>query len=318
MLRIKWVTSSCVLALIAGIAIEGAIHCATYGDLPTFGWHVDVISEKVSCGIPDVDHVQYSAVITNFTALPSDVEACRIPSYFQPHVPTELQPDQSHVFPFHLQFAPTKDGEWRTVRPDGNFQCGNDRKERLTIWPLQSFRTQAAVANALSSVPPGSWLRFVGASTYTIGSGHTIASPPFQYNLDWKVVHTSLCELVKEPDRFNGKLVQFRAEVSRDFERSVVLDDSCAANVHLQLLEFFNCLPEQATHELLDLWPDESKHEVSATMIGRFEHVGMGSANVRNRSGFGHIGQWDSQLVLQAISAVDAEPHRSTPSRPQR
>ncbi|HWC95589.1 MAG TPA: hypothetical protein VG456_02535 [Candidatus Sulfopaludibacter sp.] len=48
-------------------------------------------------------------------------------------------------------------------------------------------------------------------------------------------IKTSLCEMVKEPARFNGKIVQLRAIVNTGFEWSVLQDESCPNDtVHLE------------------------------------------------------------------------------------
>src|SRR5271157_1913042 len=57
-----------------------------------------------------------------------------------------------------------------------------------------------------------------------IMSGQAVAREP---------IETTLCELVKEPEGFNGKIVQLRAVIQTGFELSVVRDDSCSASIWL-------------------------------------------------------------------------------------
>jgi len=44
-------------------------------------------------------------------------------------------------------------------------------------------------------------------------------------------IHTNLCELVATPAKFNGKRVDVRGKVLRGFERTVLLDETCRAEV---------------------------------------------------------------------------------------
>ena len=45
-------------------------------------------------------------------------------------------------------------------------------------------------------------------------------------------IHTTLCEILKTPDQFNFKMVQFRATIHVGFEASWLSDASCPASVH--------------------------------------------------------------------------------------
>ena len=48
-------------------------------------------------------------------------------------------------------------------------------------------------------------------------------------NADSEPIKTTLCELLKEPERFNGKMVQVRAKVVSSFEIGGLMDSSCSA-----------------------------------------------------------------------------------------
>lgn len=45
-------------------------------------------------------------------------------------------------------------------------------------------------------------------------------------------IHTTLCEILKAPEQFNFKMLQFRASIHAGFEASWLSDGSCAASVH--------------------------------------------------------------------------------------
>src|SRR5882724_3327831 len=51
-------------------------------------------------------------------------------------------------------------------------------------------------------------------------------------------IKTALCELVKEPDRFNGKIVQVRAAIATGPESIVVADDACSGSIWLSVGEW--------------------------------------------------------------------------------
>jgi len=46
-------------------------------------------------------------------------------------------------------------------------------------------------------------------------------------------IKTTLCEVKREPDRFNGKIIQVRARIFAAFEYSNLIDDSCAVRTWL-------------------------------------------------------------------------------------
>jgi hypothetical protein len=159
-------------------------------------------------------------------------------------------------------------------------------------------------------------------------------------------IQTTLCELMKAPPRFNGKMVQVRARIVGD----VIADDTCPGTIWLsvgdegssgaQEFAYIDHLMDIRTPERLDWRPlppmpavtlkndrelrrldkyrgNRRKYNVSATCTGRFEHGGgklvairaTGSRNVvLGPLRYGHMGAWDSQLVLQSVSNVAAKP----------
>jgi hypothetical protein len=147
-------------------------------------------------------------------------------------------------------------------------------------------------------------------------------------------IKTTLCELLKEPERFNGKMVQFRAVVFYGFEASLLRDDSCSAEVWLAAGFAINMtLPGgvqkpssppivlkkdsdyQKMSEYLSKSYTNSEHQtgplytVTVNAIGRFEHVNKRKTTPEERryTGFGHMRVYESQLVLQSVSDVTAE-----------
>lgn len=161
-------------------------------------------------------------------------------------------------------------------------------------------------------------------------------------------IKTTLCELVKDPTPFNGKMVQLRATISVAYE--VIEDDNCSGSIWLSVgaertsvaQEFayidhimdirnpdrldWKPLPPLRTVILkrdrefrrLDKYLDKQrKYNVSATCTGRFDHSDGKLIAIRPTGSptvalgplrYGHMGNWDSQLVLQSVSDVVAKP----------
>lgn len=79
-----------------------------------------------------------------------------------------------------------------------------------------------------------------------------------------KPIKTTLCELVKTPEQFNGKLVQFRAEYVSDLQRTSFEDEKCGAVVAVGVSHIFDELKpgvgQYAYTEIADEQSDEFKH----------------------------------------------------------
>lgn len=60
---------------------------------------------------------------------------------------------------------------------------------------------------------------------------------------------TSLCELVREPERFNGKIVEIRAEFVARFQWAGFVDENCSAKIQVG-----------AYHVLDDLKPQQGEY----------------------------------------------------------
>jgi hypothetical protein len=197
-------------------------------------------------------------------------------------------------------------------------------------------------------------------------------------------IHTTLCEILKAPEKFNFKMVQFRAAIHVAFEASWLSDGSCAASVHYtyesdpftsghegqeyafvprvrdpqngswaiptdleSTLDPQNPLflklrwkpvktaplvtvKRDAAFERMEKYLSERVpysngkrcfdcplYEVNATIVGRFDHKDSPVVVFRSTEtglvtsefgGFGHLGAALSQIVLQSVSDVVAEP----------
>lgn len=130
-----------------------------------------------------------------------------------------------------------------------------------------------------------------------------------------ELVEPALCELVKEPEHFNGEFVAVRAKVVTILDEKVLVDESCSAHVLLETsdphaprrhqyesvrpgLRPISLFRGEEFKTLGELLENAGSH-VFATMAGRFDHV--------DRGGFGNRGLWDSQLAVQNISGVESK-----------
>jgi hypothetical protein len=86
-------------------------------------------------------------------------------------------------------------------------------------------------------------------------------------------IKTTLCEVVKEPERFNGKMIQIRAKIMSRFEWGGIIDESCSANLLVDDLDnafyqrkgefvFINSQDDLKRPNLLKWRPIETPHRV--------------------------------------------------------
>ena len=149
-------------------------------------------------------------------------------------------------------------------------------------------------------------------------------------------IRTTLCEILKAQDRFNGKMVQVRAKVYFGFEASLLRDEghSIWLSTGLPMTMFspgrhtkpsgpLIALKKDAEYQkMMDylgrLYKDENGitcegcplYEVTVDAVGRFEHVDKITTPPEERHfvGFGHMNGYESQLVLESVSNVIAIP----------
>jgi len=111
------------------------------------------------------------------------------------------------------------------------------------------------------------------------------------------VIMTTLCEVTKQPERFDGRSIQLRAAIRPGVEDSptVLFDASCSAVVAVVLPQK---APSQHVKEYRKLCRSMKKEQaVTATVIGRF---------ARTIVHFGNGATLGSQLDLETVSEVAA------------
>lgn len=137
-------------------------------------------------------------------------------------------------------------------------------------------------------------------------------------------VKTTLCELGAAPERFQGNVVEIRAVVQTGFQTSLLRDDSCSAFIWLSGVDdpASALRKDRQYQKMLDYLDKKYKpkggavcarcplYKVTATVVGRFEHVRTGDPDPQSDlpAGFGYLHSYESQLTLLSVSNVVAEP----------
>jgi hypothetical protein len=144
-------------------------------------------------------------------------------------------------------------------------------------------------------------------------------------------VATNVCDVLRKPSAFNGKIVQLSGTVTVGFEYLALSQGACRA-IWLDLPDVDPVRPKPSFHLLRDenLVAFEkllaTKKTADVVLLGRLDGVdeiqqgstvrepqeqkdGSESAVVSFHSnGFGHMGQYKARLVLERVLAVDSPP----------
>jgi hypothetical protein len=104
------------------------------------------------------------------------------------------------------------------------------------------------------------------------------------------VSRVTVCDLLREPEQYSGKLVEIRAQTSSSEEASVIIDQSCSGSI-LFLVDTASGSEFRKLTRLL-----RSYSSVNATLVGVFEHA---ASRI-----FGHLAMWDSRFLARSVSDV--------------
>jgi hypothetical protein len=161
-------------------------------------------------------------------------------------------------------------------------------------------------------------------ANHVVGTGSVTGAGP-------QAIRTTLCELARSPELFQGRVVEVRAIVQTGFATNLLRDDTCSTFIWLSGLDTTQSSSADATNEALrkdrqfrkmqeyldkkyqaKTGPACSRcplYKVTATVVGRFEHVRKVNSDPKTGAveGFGYMNSYDSQLVLLAVSNVVAE-----------
>lgn len=149
-------------------------------------------------------------------------------------------------------------------------------------------------------------------------------------------IPTTVCEVVKSPASFSGRIITLRAPIQIAFENFRISSDDCTEkNIDYLWLEYGSGPKSQPTSWCCgDMVPRDSLalvqnpefqrfhhyltavrkakacydcylYHVTATLTGRFDAV---EPQPRALCGFGHLGAACGRLVIQTVSDVVADP----------
>jgi hypothetical protein len=132
----------------------------------------------------------------------------------------------------------------------------------------------------------------IAGAIFTFGA---VAQPATQ------TVQTTVCQLIKNPDQYNGKVIEIRAHISASDEASVALDPRCLGSTILFLVEDSRTNQAAASEaELRRLAQLLKQHSsVTATIIGLFDHA--------QERRFGHQNGWNDRILATSVSDVRVE-----------
>jgi hypothetical protein len=162
-------------------------------------------------------------------------------------------------------------------------------------------------------------------------------------------IKTTPCDLVKEPERFNGKVVRVNSRVSIAFEDFELSDSGCdGKKIDGIWLEYGKgpkrqpttwCCGDMVPRDPLALVENNDfrtfhryltahkttngchegqcyLYDVTATLTGRFDSVKTEPcADVKReccKDGFGHLGGFCGRIMIQSVSEVVAKPISSS------
>src|ERR1039458_7578967 len=104
---------------------------------------------------------------------------------------------------------------------------------------------------------------------------------------------TTVCDLLREPDRFNRKPVEIDAQISWSEEGSVIFDQKCSGSIPFGVSPQMDARTQKQYLRLMRLL---KKTNVAARVSGVFEHS--------EERVWGHQSMFDSRLLTTEISRV--------------
>jgi hypothetical protein len=85
-------------------------------------------------------------------------------------------------------------------------------------------------------------------------------SPLFGQASAGKLIKTTLCQLISDPQRFNGKLVEIRSEFVSRFRWEGFVDETCSANIQVSAYGVFADIRAQDGQTHLPVHPKHDDH----------------------------------------------------------
>lgn len=140
----------------------------------------------------------------------------------------------------------------------------------------------------------------VGTNNASIPDNKSSSEPPA----------VAFCDLVRDPARYDGKVVRTSAIVAVGFEVAIVYDPKCGETEKRAWYDFdmssYN--PEEKGWKALRqlLFPESKEQKgryggrARATMIGRFD--------ASDKNGYGHLNQYHFQFTIKRVERAEAVP----------
>jgi len=140
----------------------------------------------------------------------------------------------------------------------------------------------------------------------------------------------TVCEVAKNPKKWDGRTVRIRGKVEMGFETLTLTDADCNAEIWLQLppeasTSSRGALSMQQFKTAIGATADEDplhpcnrmhcmKYDVIASLVGTLRYrptrcqPSEQNHNESSGCGFGHLGQWSTQFVVKSVSDVSTTP----------
>ena len=135
------------------------------------------------------------------------------------------------------------------------------------------------------------------------------------------VATPSVCDVLKSPSQYNGRIVEIRGAARLSFEYFGLTDADCGAiwlefaDQRIRPKPKFLLVKDEAEKRFSDT---VQKNTVRVTLVGRLDGVDEvkkwtesrpmkagGSAVSFHSNGFGHMGQYKARLVIMRVKAVE-------------
>jgi hypothetical protein len=109
-------------------------------------------------------------------------------------------------------------------------------------------------------------------------------------------MRTTVCDLLREPGKYNDKLVEIHAQIAAGEESSVIFDENCSGSILFLIAVKSESGPgfSKLSHLL------KRRSEVTALLSGTFEHS---DARI-----WGHQAAFDSRFLAVSVSGTGAAP----------
>jgi len=111
-------------------------------------------------------------------------------------------------------------------------------------------------------------------------------------------IETSFCDIVSNPDKYNGSLIQTRTTLAASFENAFAYDLNCYDKKNLVWYETDNEKAEASLRNFLEIKIHETKR-ADVTFVGIFQH---------DADGFGHLNGFRFRFIINDVKEINIIP----------